>query len=174
MRGETEKRHLVEHLQGGNRLVDRLGEVGYYKVTSIRDPRSRWESAYRYNKMMKARHYGIEPDASYEEFMKRMPACSLYDFYDKKGGWCGGDEEERIREIVARYDEIIDLYQEDGAPMGPLHQRLAAFIKISNKSPEYSNEGAFDEERLVQETRLYDALKRRKDQLVGKEPALCG
>lgn len=169
--GETGKKNLVEHMQGADGVIERLGAVGYYKVTSIRDPRSRWESAYRYNKAQKARHYGIEPDVSYAEFMRRMPPCSLYDFYDKLGGGCEGDLDGRIAKIVKRYDEVIDLYEEE--VKGQLHVRLAPFISVSNKSPEYSSDGEFDEGRLVNETRLYEALKRRRLELFGKEPPLC-
>lgn len=169
--GEMEKKNLIEHMLGQEGLIERLGQAGYYKVTSIRDPRSRWESAYRYNKAQGARHYGIDPDVSYGEFMSRMPPCSLYDFYDKKGGACEGDLEERIRKIVERYNEVIDLYEEE--VKGQLHSRLAPYISVSNKSPEYNSDGAFDEGRLTNETRLYEALKRRRVELFGKEPTLC-
>lgn len=169
--GSEPKRNLVEHLLGQDGLVERLGEYGYYKATSIRDPKSRWESAFRYNRAKKARHYGIGPDVSYEEFMARMPPCSLYDFYDHQGGACGDKLEERIKKIVYRYHEIIDLYDEK--PAGQLHMRLMPYLAVSNKSPETMSDGGFDESRLENETKLYNALKKRRLELHGHEPVLC-
>lgn len=170
--GEDAPRSLVGHQIGDDILINALGRAGFYKVTSIREPKSRWESAFRFNRAVGGTHYGIGNDVKYAEFMERMPACSLYDYYDNLGNECGADLEKRIERIVKRYDEIIDLYD---TAVGQLHKRLLPNLKISNKSPVMASEERepFDEERLKNETLLYKALRQRRLELAGREPALC-
>ncbi|CDF33015.1 unnamed protein product [Chondrus crispus] len=174
--GEREKVNFVEHLTGDADTMGCLGRSGYYRVTSIREPLERWESAFLYNRGKKATHYGIHYEASYEEFMSKYPACSLFDYYDGLGKRCEVSTlplEERIARIVERYDEVMDLYQDE--VLGQLHRRLEDDLREENKSsrPPHDFRVPIDLGRLQNETRLYEALRQRQKELVGKERRLC-
>lgn len=174
--GEREKVNFVEHLAGDADTLGCLGRSGYYRVTSIREPLERWESAFLYNRGKKATHYGIHYEASYEEFMSKYPACSLFDYYDGLGKRCEIPTlalEDRIARIVKRYDEVMDLYHDD--VVGQLHRRLEDDLKEENKSsrPAHDFRMPIDLGRLQNETRLYEALRQRQKELVGKERRLC-
>lgn len=171
-----EKIHIVDHMVGDEDAVNCLGRMGYYKLTSVREPLERWESSFLYNRGKKASHYGINYEASYEEFMSKYPACSLFDYYDGLGKRCEMAPislEERIRRIVDRYDEIIDLYHDD--VQGQLHKRLREDLSEENKSsrPDHDFRVTIDRARLGNETRLYNALKQRQKELLDREPELC-
>lgn len=170
--GEDAPRNLVGHQIGDDIMINALGKRGYYKVTSIREPKIRWESAFRFNRAMKGNHYAINSTASYKEFMERFPACALHHYYDNLGTACGDRLEQRVEKIVNRYDEIIDLYD---TAVGQLHKRLLGHLRISNKSPVMGEEvrEPFDETRLENETMLYNALRKRRLELAGHEPPLC-
>eukprot|EP00177_Eucheuma_denticulatum_P004125 GFKZ01007485.1.p1 GENE.GFKZ01007485.1~~GFKZ01007485.1.p1 ORF type:complete len:771 (-),score=156.43 GFKZ01007485.1:2886-5171(-) len=177
--GKREKIHFVEHISAEEGLLDCLGRLGYYRVTSIREPLDRWESAFLYNRGQKANHYGIAFNESYGRFMALYPDCSLLDYYDGLGKMCKHGKlgvEERVRRIVGRYEEIIDLYDEDeGRQGGLLRKLLAKDVGQVNRSkrPDGDFRETFDEGRLWAERKLYDAFKKRQRELVGKEPRLC-
>lgn len=171
-----QKMNLMDHMVGDEDVVNCLGRMGYYKVTSVREPLERWESSFLYNRGKKTSHYGIPYEASYEEFMSKYPACSLFDYYDGLGKRCEMSPislEERIRRIVERYDEIIDLYHDD--VQGQLHKRLQEHLSEQNKSsrPDHDFRVTFDRTRLENETRLYNALRQRQKELLDREPELC-
>lgn len=174
--GKRAKTHFVEHISAENGLLECLKRLGYYRVTSVREPLDRWESSFLYNRKKKATHYGIGFNESYARFMSLYPDCSLFDYYDGLGKRCDVGEvgvEERIERIVNRYEEIIDLYNDKDK--GQLHRMLADGLKEENRSPRPPGEFRqwFDKGRLGPETRLYKAFKARQRELVGKEPKLC-
>lgn len=174
--GKRAKTHFVEHISPEDGLLDCLSRLGYYRVTSVREPLDRWESAFLYNRKQKATHYGIAFNESYARFMELYPDCSLFDYYDGLGKSCEAAKigvEERVHRIVNRYEEIIDLYHDE--EKGQLHRLLANGLNEENRSPRPNGEFRqwFDKKRLDPEIRLYNAFKARQRELVGKEPKLC-
>lgn len=175
--GKKERINLVQHMEGKDGVLECLRDSrGYYVATSIRDPFTRWESAFWYNKQQKRTHYGISWEAGYEEFMRRMPACAMLAYFDGLDKRCGGEVsvEERVRRIVKRYDEIIDLFDE---PKGMLEGLVQPFLGKKNESPKTEGVlgGAFDRRRLENETFLYEAMKKRRAELLQRpKRRLCG
>lgn len=161
--GRAEPEHLLQHMDGEHGLLECLREKGYYVMTSIREPFDRWESAYFYNKREQATHYGISWNESYDVFMDRFPACALLKYYDGGDPRCKDDVEKRIRRIVARYDEIVDLYDE---PKGQVERLLQRFVGEVNESPRSPVvRGKLDPGRMENESKLYEALKERRVEL---------
>lgn len=176
--GEVERVDLVQHMDGKDGVLECLKERGYYVVTSIREPFARWESAFLYNREMKGNHYGISWRVGYGEFMRRMPGCALLGYYDGLGKRCEGEVsvEERVRRIVGRYDEVIDLDEEAGQGGGVVERLIRPFLKVRNRSrrPEQGFRERFDRRRLENETVLYEALRRRRKELLnGEAKRLC-
>lgn len=174
--GKRDKIHFVEHISPEKGLMDCLKGLGYYRVTSIRDPLDRWESAFLYNRKKKASHYGIDWNVTYSTFMRLYPDCSLYDYYDGLGKRCEDSPipiQARIDNIISQYEEIIDLYSDD--LRGQLRLLLDKDLKEENKSPRPDGDFRedFDHARLDPEIRLYNAFKEKQRQLVGKEPQIC-
>lgn len=175
--GKQKPRALIGHMFGEDGLLECLRKQGYYVVTSIREPLARWESAYLFNKKKESTHYGISYEEGYKFFMEKFPACSLYQYYDSSDPRCrlGTPVEGRIKPIVARYDEIIDLY-DDGKPRGQLYEIIAKYIRELNRSPRPGEEfrEGFDKTRLDNETKLYTALKKRSEEILKKgQTPLC-
>lgn len=170
--GEAEPQHLLQHMDGEHGLLECLRHKGYYVMTSIREPLDRWESAYLYNQRERANHYGISWRESYDVFMSRFPPCALLGYYDGGDRRCGDGVEERIDRIVQRYDEIVDLYDE---PRGQVERLVQQFVREVNKSPRDEHfRNKFDRQLLENETKLYEALKKRREQLVARPPSvLC-
>lgn len=175
--GKQKPRALLGHMFGEDGLLKCLRKRGYYVVTSIREPLARWESAYLFNKKKEGNHYGIPHGKGYKFFMEKFPTCSLYQYYDNTDPKCrqSTSVEDRIKPIVARYDEIIDLY-EDGKPRGQLYEIIAKYLQEVNRSPrpEESFREPFNKSRLDNETKLYTALKKRRHEILKKGQApLC-
>lgn len=173
--GERAPKHLLNHMVESGRVLDCLRGLRFYAVTTIRDPLLRWESAFLYNRGKRTHHYGIPWNASYESFMMRMPPCALLFYYDGQSRFCDGEPvQERVRKIVRRYDEIVDFSEE---PTGQVHELVAPYLTTLNKSPRPMDpkfRSQFDMGRLANETLLYDALrKRREDILKRKQRPLC-
>lgn len=146
-------------------------------VTSVRDPLERWESAFLFNKKKKQKHYRIPHQLPYKFFMEGFPACSLYQYYDGTDSKCSEKVSvgERMKPIVARYDEIIDLYEE-GKPRGQLHEIIAKYLRELNRSPRPGEDfrEAFDKSRLDNETKLHKALKKGREEILKEgQPPLC-
>lgn len=164
--GEAQPQHLLQHMDGEHGLLECLREKGYYVMTSIREPLDRWESAYLYNQRERANHYGISWKESYDMFMSRFPPCALLGYYDGGDRQCRDDVEGRIEQIVQRYDEIVDLYDE---PRGQVERLLQRFVREVNKSPRDAHfQDRFDLRLLANETKLYEGLKRRRQQLLAR------
>ncbi|CDF37613.1 unnamed protein product [Chondrus crispus] len=163
-------------MYGEDGLLECLRDRGYYVATSVREPRDRWESAYLFNKKKNGTHYGIPYQKGYRYFMQHFPPCALYEYYDGDSAKCRQHPiEDRIKPIVARYDEIIDLY-DDTEPRGQLARIISKYIHEKNKSPRPDDgfREPFDTARLNNETMLYEALKRRREEILeeGQAP-LC-
>lgn len=170
---ERPKIHLIDHIAANVSTALCLKNMGYYSVTSVRDPTSRWNSAYLFNQGKKGNHYGISYKESYEEFMRRIPNCSLLKYYDRGAGVCRGDVnspefQKRIADILQRFDEILDLY---GDPITDLHKRLVPFLAKENvsKRPKKISLGTIPKDRIAYEQALYDALVKRRFELA-KQP----
>lgn len=152
---------LIGHLKGTDGRVTRcLREKGYYSVTSIRDPVARWTSAFLFNRHLKSNHYGIPHTLSFSDFMDLLPRCMLYHYYDNLGGECNATSsvQERLENIVARHDEVIDLYDE---PVGVLHKRIARYVNDENVSSKPKDEfrEPFNKHVLDEEYMLYNRLR---------------
>lgn len=166
--GKRGQVNLVQHMEGKDGVLECLRDShGYYVATSIREPFARWESAFWYNKRQKATHFGISWEVGYEEFMRRLPACSMLAYFDGLDKWCGGEVsvDERVKKIVKRYDEIIDLFDE---PRGMLEMVMRPYLGRKNESPRPGGwfRGAFDRRRLENETVLYEAMKKQRGELL--------
>lgn len=166
--GTAEPEHLIGHIRGKEGQVECMKSHGYYAITSVRDPLERWTSAYLFNKMMKGSHYGIPYQESFATFMERYPDCTLYHYYDQLGAKCQHGKigwRERLKNIVERYDEVIDLYDEDTSNGGVLFNKIKKYLSQENvskkpKSDSYVEE--FDKSRLEPEQALYDALQAKR------------
>jgi len=160
--------HLLGHIILPVYSYYRLKAKGYYTLTSIREPSERWRSAYYYNKGIKTGHYGIPQNSTYEYFMAEYPDCALLQYYDGMDKHCGDREgikeevSERIKKIVEKFDEIIDLTAE---PMGPMYRKLKTFLKFRNvKGGKVSTVHQRPEkDRMVHERKLYEALRSKME-----------
>lgn len=158
--------HLIGHVKGREGLVECMKTRGYYAMTSVRDPLERWRSAFSFNKMMKGTHYGIPWEDDFAAFMEKYPDCTLYHYYDQLGLICDKAKvewQERLRRIVTRYDEVVDLYDKDEDKGGILYQKVRKYIAKANVSKKTKEEADdFDRSRLVPEQALYDALRAKR------------
>lgn len=160
--------HMTNHLVANTSLVNCLHGMGFYHVTSIREPKARILSVYKYNKVTSGQHNGIHPDAPFEEFLRKFPRCALYRYYDGLSGQCGDDKEaieSRAVNIVNRMDEVIDLTQE---PISDVHSRIDKFVKVLNVvAMTTSNASHFEipDEVAGPEYVLYNKLKEKRKQL---------
>lgn len=167
--GESKPEHLIGHIKGKDGLVECMKERGYYALTSVRDPLERWKSAFLFNKMMKGTHYNIPWQENFTTFMERYPDCTLYHYYDRMSAMCKRGKlpwRERLKKIVGRYDEVIDLY-DDEKNGGRLFQKIRKYIKQENVSRKPKNDSyveEFNRARLEPEQALYDALKAKRDE----------
>lgn len=160
--------HLLGHIDGRAGLSECLQQKGYYAITSIRDPLDRWRSTFLFNRQMRGKQYGIPWNASFEYFLEKFPDCTLYHYYDQMNLRC--DEapiswEERLKQIVDRYDEVIDLYADDGGAGGIMFERIKKFLR--NKNVSERDQGVKDSQaqamaRMIPEQRLYDELAKRR------------
>ncbi|CDF33016.1 unnamed protein product [Chondrus crispus] len=160
------KIHLIDHIAMGVDTTHCLRRMGFYSVTSIRDPAERWNSAYKYNRWKKGNDYGISHNATYDDFMMKMPNCALLRYYDLGSSTCRGGTDDpefqkRVQNIVTRFDEIIDLY---GEAVTDLHKRLMPFLAQENVS-EKKSVGNVPRDRMVYEQVLYEALVMRRFEL---------
>lgn len=169
----TEKRvHLIDHIAANVSTALCLKRMGYYSVTSIREPTARWNSAFLFNKWKKQTHYGIHYNSSYDEFMMQIPNCALLKYYDRGPANCKGDVkgaefQRRMKAILERFDEVIDLY---GEPETDLHKRLIPFLGLENVTKKQPNTtlGTIPKEYLQYEQELYEALRRKRTELINR------
>lgn len=152
---------IIGHFKAtdGN-IIQCLRKKGFYSVTSIREPASRWASAWKFNRVRQGSHYGIPWNLTFVEFKKRLPPCILYHYYDGLGGECDAPSsvQARLENIVARHDEVVDLYDE---PIGVLHKKIAKFVNRENESgsPDERYSETRDKE-MKEEYMLYDRLRK--------------
>lgn len=156
--------HLIGHVNLRTGLTECLIERGYYAVTSVRKPIERWKSAFLFNRQMKGRQYGISWSEGFATFVDHFPDCVLYNYYDGMSVRCTSGElpwEERLKRIVGRFDEVVDVFQTGRD--GVLGSRIRKFIKMRNisKREEHGEEfGAYDVSKLVPENALYHELQK--------------
>lgn len=173
---ESDYYSLLGHQKGaGRELMDCL-RPSHYIVTSIRDPYQRRKSAYLWNRTVNGSHFAIPHTAPFREFMNLMPRCQLHHYYDGKGNQCDPKYplEQRVRDIVERVDEVIDLY--DSTPVGPLHKFIARYIGRENESIKIKEDtyiDDFDRETLKEEQMLYDRLREKRVQPPNPDRLLC-
>lgn len=172
---QMEKRNLIEHQIGKDGLINCLGNMGFYRITSVRAPLQRWESSYLYNQKKNGSHYGIHNSEPYSIFMNNYPTCALHHYYDNLGRHCDRGKlppAERTARIVERYDEVIDLYNEGGE--GQMHLRLQDMMREENKSPRPDTDfrEPFNETRMADELHLYQELKRKQKELLERKRAI--
>ena len=169
--------HLIGHVKGREGLVECMKTRGYYALTSVRDPLERWRSAFAFNKMMQGSHYGIPWEEDFASFMQKYPDCTLFHYYDQLGSVCRKGKvewQERMRRIVARYDEVIDLYDDDEEKGGWMYHKVKKYISEENVSRKTREEvEGFDRSRLVPEQTLYDALRAKRGQSGDKDRVPC-
>lgn len=158
--------HMLQHLSGTDGRIECMKRKGYYALTSIREPKERWRSAFRYNRLVKGNHYGVMWNASYETFMSNIPRCTLLWYYDGEDQFCSDEERvnERIRNIVGRYDEIIQLGVKQ--EKGQVESMLGEFLKPTNVSPKTEEGDDVEDERIKFEKQLYNALLERRKELI--------
>ena len=155
---------IIGHFQyGGKELVQCLRPY-YYIVTSIREPYQRRKSAYLWNRTLNGTHFSIPHTAPFSEFMNRLPRCQLYHYYDGRGMDCdvGVPLEERIKDIIDRVDEVIDVYDE---AVGPLHKLINGYMARENESIKLKEDEfveEFDRDTLKEEQMLYDSLREKR------------
>lgn len=185
-KGEIPPEHVNGHLQGrehvfnnvvinvtrkrSSNLVECLLDRGFYAVTSIRDPKERWLSLYFYRSKKKSDNFNW----TLEEYTAKFPRCNLFDYFDGLGKECTGpvSVDERIKTIVERYDEVFDLSHE---PFGPFEKRVRKNMQKYeiNKVPRPEKYPDIDPSLLVNETKLYNALRALRTQLPKKNRRLC-
>lgn len=74
--------------------------------------------------------------------------------------------EERLRRIVSRYDEVIEVGEDDGRD-GILFRRVKKFVEqlnISDRDKVTGNVvmGEYNKSRLIPEQHLYEALRKQR------------
>ena len=166
--GRENMTHMIQHINANVSEVLCLQRRGFYSVTSVRDPRERWRSAYLYNVQRNKSHYNIPPTVSYAEFMRRIPNCALLRYYDQGSPRCSGgvdsvEFQTRVENVLKRFDEVIDLYEDEG---GEVHSRVKGYVQKANESKGKHKElGEADEKELEYEMVLYRRLKELGRQL---------
>lgn len=101
-----------------------------------------------------------------------MADCSLYHYYDGMPSICADAElswGDRLTSIVDRYDEVIELGQEDGND-GVLFRRIKKYIESRNESKRKPSDDSpfseqFDRSKLIPEKKLYEALQKLRVKL---------
>lgn len=169
--GRVPPQNLIAHIDATPALRTCLREkYNYYIVTSIRDPVSRWDSAFLFNRGKKACHFRICYTESYTTFMNRIPACNHFEYFDQIRSCDDADIEDRIAAILPEYDEIIDLYDRPLTKQGHIARVIAPGLTFQNKSPRPEGEfrEVFDTTRLAKEIKLYERLQRRRVELLAR------
>lgn len=172
--------HISGHLDGKTvsdpesrspGLVECLANMGYYVFTSIREPKDRWISRYYY-RVEKSKQEGAVYKPTLEEFITANPRCILFHYFDGLGPRCTGpvSVEQRIKKIVARYDEVFDLSDQ---PSGPLEKHLRINMPMKNKAPRPKIYADIHPSILINETKLYNALRAVRTQPPKKNRRLC-
>lgn len=145
-------------------LYEGLKRLGYYFVTSIREPRERWKSMYFFIMHKQRKNFaGFTPNSTFTEFMRYYPDCVLYNYYDGLGKDCDFGKiavEERLKRIVRRYDEIIEVGEQS---VQDFEGRIARHLNVLNVAPRssgYEEESDVAWGRLENEQMLYKALKK--------------
>ncbi|CDF33022.1 unnamed protein product [Chondrus crispus] len=165
--GTGDPEHLIGHVRVRDGLVECLKGKEFYAATSIRDPLERWRSAFKFNRMMKGHHNGIMYTETFDTFMKLYPDCQMYQYYDQMSSECDNAPvpwRERLERIKDRYDEVIDLYDDNEELEGVLFKKIKGYMEkenVSKQSKEVITD-KFDRSRLEPEQALYDALKAKR------------
>ena len=160
--------HLIEHITVNSTMVDCLHRMGFYHVTSIREPKARILSAYKFNKLTSGRHNGIDPDAPFEEFLRLFPRCALYRYYDGEKGHCGDDRkamERRAANIAERMDEVIELSEEPNSHVYGMISKYLTVTNVATLKTSNSQELVIPDEIAEPEYVLYNKLRERREQL---------
>ena len=170
--GKRPPAHMVYHVMANASLVQCLHSMGYYHVTSIREPKERILSAYKFNKVTPNRHNGVDPDATFDQFLEQYPRCALYKYYDGLSASCGSDKEmliQRAANIANRMDEIIELSEKPTSHVyGKISQYLTVVNAVSRTASNATNVEVPDE-FAEPEYVLYNKLRERRA-LLARQP----
>lgn len=153
-------------------MVNCLRSRGFYAVTVATEPLERWIAVYLHESAQHTERYGKEYPTKFLDFVTRYPDCSLLHFYDGKGPMCadGNDVEVRIYDIVARFDEVVDL---SGVRSGTFGARIRRLADWRSRRRRKNGVKTFTEMgRLNQERVLYEAL-RKKSSVQATDVHLC-